>query len=339
MISVGVVGAGYWGPNIVRNFWEINDTRVLMCCDIRPERLEFIKKRYPSIEVTTNYDDMLKNGRIDAISIATHARSHYELAKKALKNGKHLLIEKPITLSSDEALELIDLSEKNNLVIMVGHILEYSGPVETIKGLIESGDLGQVFYLDSVRVNLQPFREDVNVLWDLGPHDVSLAMFLLDQDPISTTVIGESYISDFQENIAFGVLRFPNKVLSHFHLSWLAPMKMRQTIVVGSKKMVVFDDVDQIAKLKIYDKGVDLAPDPSGLTERQMILRKGNMHCPKVDTREPLMREVYHFIDCIKNKKTPRSDGIKGWKVVKIIEAMQESMRSGGKEVAIDLRI
>ncbi|MCD4782655.1 MAG: Gfo/Idh/MocA family oxidoreductase [Candidatus Eremiobacteraeota bacterium] len=339
MISVGVVGAGYWGPNIVRNFWEINDTRVLMCCDVRPERLEFIKKRYPSIEVTTNYEDMLKNGRIDAISIATHAQSHYELAKKALKSGKHLLIEKPITLCSDEALELIDLSEKYNRVIMVGHILEYSGPVETIKGLIETGDLGQIFYLDSVRVNLQPFREDVNVLWDLGPHDVSLAMFLLDQDPISTSVIGESYISDFQENIAFGVLRFPNKILSHFHLSWLAPMKMRQTIVVGSKKMVVFDDVDQIAKLKIYDKGVDLTPDPSGLTERQMILRKGNMHCPKVDTREPLMREVHHFIDCIKNNKTPRSDGIKGWKVVKIIEAMQESMRSGGKEVAIDLRI
>jgi len=339
MISVGVVGAGYWGPNIVRNFWEINDTRVLMCCDIRQERLEFIKKRYPSIEITTNYDDMLKNGRIDAISIATHAQSHYKLAKKALKSGKHLLIEKPITLSSDEALELIELGRKYNRVIMVGHILEYSGPVETTKELIKNGDLGQVYYLDSVRVNLQPFREDVNVLWDLAPHDISLAMFWIDQDPISTTVIGESYISDFQENIAFGVLRFPHNVLSHFHLSWLAPMKMRQTIVVGSKKMVVFDDVDQIAKLKIFDKGVDLAPDPSGITERQMILRKGNMHCPRVDTREPLMREVYHFIDCIKNNKTPRSDAVEGWKVVKIVEAMQESMRSGGKEVEIDLKL
>lgn len=337
MISVGVVGAGYWGPNLVRNFWEISDTEVLMCCDVRQQRLEFIKKRYPSIEITTNYDHMLENGRIDAIAIATPAQSHFYLAKKALEHNKHLLIEKPITLSSEEAKELIELAEKKNRIIMVGHIMEYAGAVESIKEAFEQGDLGQVYYLDSVRVNLQPFRDDVNVLWDLAPHDISMAMYLLGKDPISTTVIGESYVSDLQENIAFGVLRFPDNVLSHFHLSWLAPMKLRQTIIVGSKKMVVYDDVDPIAKLKMFDKGVDISSDPKGLTERQMIIRKGNMYCPTVDTREPLMKEVYHFIDCIKNNKVPHSDGLEGWKVVKVIEAMQKSMRSGGKEVQIDL--
>lgn len=336
MISVGVVGAGYWGPNLVRNFWEISDTEVLMCCDVRPSRLEFIKKRYPSLEITTDYDDMLKNKQIDAIAIATPADSHYKLAKKALECGKHLLIEKPITLSSEEALDLINLAEKKNLKVMVGHILEYCGAVENIKCMIDDGDLGQIYYLDSVRVNLQPFREDVNVLWDLAPHDISLAMYLLGKDPVSTTVIGQSYVSDFLENIAFGVLRFPDGVLSHFHLSWLAPMKMRQTIIVGNKKMIVFDDVDTMAKLKIFDKGVDFAPDPKGITERQLTVRKGYMHCPKVDTREPLMKEVSHFIDCLKFDKTPRSDGVEGWKVVKVIEAMQESMRSGGQEVPID---
>lgn len=335
MISVGVVGAGYWGPNLVRNFQEIPDTRVLMCCDVRRERLDFISKRYPNIEVTTNYDDMLHNEKIDAISIATHARSHYELAKKALEHGKHVLIEKPITQTSEEALELIELGRRKNLIIMVGHIMLYAGPVETIKELIDKGDIGQIYYMDSVRVNLQPFREDVNVLWDLAPHDISLAMFFLGQDPISTAVIGQSYVSDSQENIAFGVLRFPDNVISHFHLSWLAPMKMRQTIIVGSKQMIVYDDVDNIAKLKIFDQGVDIAKDPTGLTERQMIVRKGNMNAPKVDTREPLFKEVNHFIECIKYNKTPRSNGLEGWKVVKVMEAMQESMKNKGREVEI----
>lgn len=337
MVNVGVVGAGYWGPNLVRNFAEIDDTKVVMCCDVRQERLEFIKKRYPSIEITTNYDDMINDPRIDAISIATHAHSHFELAKKALEKGKHLLIEKPITLSSDDAMKLTELSKKMGLIVMVGHILEYSGSVETIKEMIQNGDFGKVYYLDSVRVNLQPFRDDVNVLWDLAPHDISMAMFLLGQDPISASVTSESYISDLQENIAFGVLKFPDKIISHFHLSWLAPMKMRQTIIVGSKQMVVFDDVDTIAKLKIFDMGVDMSPDPSGLTERQLTVRKGNMYCPKVDTREPLFKEVKHFIDCVKNKKNPRSDALEGWKVVKVVEAMQESVKQGGREIPIDL--
>ena len=337
MINVGVAGAGYWGPNLVRNFVEIDDTKVMMCCDIRTERLEFLKKRYPSIEVTTEYDKMVNDPRIDAICIATHAASHFELAKKAIENGKHLLIEKPITLSSEEAWKLVEMSKEKDIIIMVGHILEYSGAVETIKDMLQNGDFGKIYYLDSVRVNLQPFREDVNVLWDLAPHDISLAMFLLGQDPISTSVTSESYISDSQENIAFGILRFPNQILSHFHLSWLAPMKMRQTIVVGSKQMVVFDDVDTIAKLKIFDMGVEMSKDPSGLTERQLTVRKGNMYCPKVDSREPLYKEVKHFIDCIKSKKTPRSDALEGWKVVKVVEAMQESVKQGGKEIPIDL--
>lgn len=337
MISVGVIGAGYWGPNLVRNFWEINDTEVKMCCDTRPERLQFIRKRFPSVNVSTDYNEMLNDPSIDAIAVATHAASHYELTKKALERGKHVLVEKPLAMDGNEALELHKLAVKNNLVLMVGHIMLYSGAVEYIKNIYDNGELGELCYLDSTRVNLQPFRDDVNVLWDLAPHDISLSMFLTGQDPISTSVIGVSYVSGTQENIAFGVIRFPNNVISHFHLSWLAPMKMRSTTVVGSKKMIVFDDVDPISKIKTYDKGVDIAPDPKGLTERQLILRRGDMFCPKIDEREPLMKEVKHFIDCINNHKTPISDGLNGWKVVKVIEAMQASVRVGGNEVKIDL--
>lgn len=337
MISVGVVGAGYWGPNLIRNFVEVKDTRVLMCCDVRPERLEFINKRYPSIKTTINYDELVENPEIDAISVATHAASHYELTKKALLHNKHVLVEKPLAMTGEQARELYEIAKERNLVLMVGHIMLYSGAVEKIKDLIQSGELGRIYYLDSVRVNLQPFREDVNVIWDLAPHDISLSMFLLGKDPISTRVIAESYVSDDKENIAFGVLKFPDNVLSHFHLSWLAPMKMRQSIIVGSKKMIVFNDVDAISKVKIYDKGVDIAPDPSGLTERQLICRKGDMFCPKVDDREPLMKEVFHYIECIKKNKSPISDGFNGWKVVKVLEAMQESMKRGGQEVKVNI--
>jgi predicted dehydrogenase len=337
MINVGVIGAGYWGPNLVRNFAEIPDTRVLMCCDKRTERLDFINKRYPSIKTTTNYDEMVENPEINAIAIATHGETHYHLAKRAIENGKHVFVEKPMTMVADESLQLYKLAKENKLTLMVGHILLYAGPAEYIKKSIEDGEMGDICYLDSIRVNLQPFREDINVIWDLAPHDISLAMYLLGKDPISTRVIAESYISDNQENIAFGVLNFPDKTISHFHLSWLAPMKMRQTIIVGSKKMVVYDDIDALSKVRIYDKGVDIASDPSGLTERQLICRKGNMFCPKLDDREPLMKEVMHFIDCVKTGKTPRSDGINGWKVVKVLEAMQESIRTGGNEVKIDL--
>lgn len=336
MISVGVVGAGYWGPNLVRNFWEINDTRVAMCCDMNPERLKFINKRYPSIKTTTSYDDLMNNPDINAIAVATHAASHYALTRKALEHGKHVFVEKPISMNGNEAKELHRIAEERGLILMVGHILLYSGAVETIKDMINNGELGSLYYLDSVRVNLQPFREDVNVLWDLAPHDISLAMYLIGEDPVSTSVVGQSYVSGDQENIAFGVLRFPNKAISHFHLSWLSPMKMRQTVIVGAKKMIVFDDVDAISKVKIFDKGVDIAPTPSGLTERQLICRKGDVYCPKIDEREPLMKEVFHFVDCIKNKKKPLSDGLNGYKVVKVVEAMQESMHNGGVEVKLD---
>lgn len=338
MISVGVIGAGYWGPNLIRNFWEINDTRVSMACDVRPERLKFINKRYPSIKVSTKLDDIMNNPDIDAVAVATHAASHYELTKKALEKGKHVFVEKPMAMTGDEALELHQLSKKHNKVLMVGHILLYSGAVEEIKTMIRENELGQLYYLDSVRVNLQPFREDVNVLWDLAPHDISLAMYLVGEDPIATRVFGESYVSESQENIAFGVLTFPNKAVSHFHLSWLSPMKMRQTVIVGARKMIVYDDVDAISKVRVFDRGVDIAPDPSGLTERQLICRKGDIYCPKIDDREPLMKEVYHFIDCIKNNKTPLSDGLNGYKVVKVVEAMQKSMRNGGELIKIDFK-
>jgi predicted dehydrogenase len=337
MISVGVVGAGYWGPNLVRNFWEIPDTRVVMCCDVRQERLSFISKRYPSIKLTTDYDDLLNNPDINAIAVATNAATHYELSKKALEHGKHVFVEKPLSMNGDEALELHKIATEKKLVLMVGHILLFSGAVEAIKSMIDKGELGRLFYLDSVRVNLQPFRDDVNVLWDLAPHDISLAMYLIGEDPVSTSIIGETYVSGDQENITFGVLRFPNKAMSHFHLSWLHPVKMRQTVIVGARKMIVYDDVDAISKIKVFDKGVDISSDPSGLTERQLICRKGDVFCPKIDDREPLMKEVFHFIDCIRNNKTPLSDGLNGWKVVKVVEAMQKSMHSGGAEIKIDL--
>ncbi|MFP4498417.1 MAG: Gfo/Idh/MocA family protein [Vulcanimicrobiota bacterium] len=337
MINIGVIGAGYWGPNLVRNFQEISDTRVLMCSDVRQNRLDFINTRYPSIQVSTNSDELLTNPDIDAVAIATHAASHYELAKKAMENGKHVLVEKPLAMTGEEALELHQLSKKKNLVLMVGHIMLYSGGVEFLKDAITSGELGNIFYLDSTRVNMQAFREDVNVVWDLAPHDISLSMYLLGEDPISCRVTAESYVSDQQENIAFGILRFPNDIISHFHLSWLAPMKMRQTSIVGSRKMVVFDDVDTFMKVKIYDKGVDITPHPRGLTERQLTVRKGDIVCPKIDDREPLMKEVNHFIDCVRDGSTPRSDGLNGWKVVKVIEAMQKSMKNKGSEVEIDL--
>ena len=342
MINVGVIGCGYWGPNIVRNFRQIDNCNLKWCSDLSESRIKHMKGLYPSIKFTKDYNDILNDKEIGAVVIATPVSTHFKIGMDALMKGKHILIEKPITHSSEDAKKLIEVAAKNKKILMVDHTMEYSPAVKKIKEYIEKGELGQVLTVDMIRVNLGVFQKDVNVIWDLIPHDISILVYLLGLMPEKVISVGESYIQKSIEDDAHLTLKFKNKITAHIHVSWLDPCKIRKTTIVGRKKMLVFDDLEPTEKIRVYDKGVTIEKNGIPIQnyydtfgEYQLLHRSGDIFIPKIETTEPLNNMCRHFLDCIENGKTPVSDGQSGLRVVRVVEAAQESLRNNSREVEI----
>ena len=328
-VRVGVVGCGYWGPKLIRNFHSIPGSDLTIVSDLRQDRLDHIKGLYPSVETTTSFDALL-DSPVEAVAIATPVSRPYEMAKQALLADKHVLVEKPLTQSTEYADALIELARERGRILMVGHTFEYNPAVEYLKRFIESGKLGRVYYINATRVNLGIFQKDINVIWDLAPHDVSILLYLLGIKPDQVSARGSAYVQPGIEDVAYVTLNFPNGIMADVRVSWLDPCKIRRITVVGSKKMVVYDDVEPNEKIKIYDKGVDAPPYSDTMEQFRLSYRYGDITTPAISNAEPLAIETRHFLECIRTGTTPRSDGIVGRDVVRILEAAQHSLQNEG---------
>jgi len=327
---VGIVGAGYWGPKLIRNFHDLPTAAVSVVCDLRKDRLEHVHQLYPETTATQDYDALLASD-VEAVVVSTPVASHFELARGALAAGKHVLVEKPLTARSDEAQQLVDLARDRKRVLMVGHTFEYNPAVMMLKDMIAGGRLGDIFYLNATRVNLGIFQHDINVLWDLAPHDLSILLFILGMDPINVSARGAAYVQPGIHDVAYMTVNFPNQIMAGVQVSWLDPCKIRKLTVVGSKKMVVYDDLEPDEKIKIYDKGVDKPPYSDTFEQFRLSYRYGEVTSPRVPTDEPLHLECAHFIECIREGKQPRSSGEVGLKIVRILEKAQASLLNGGE--------
>ncbi|WEK19667.1 MAG: Gfo/Idh/MocA family oxidoreductase [Candidatus Pedobacter colombiensis] len=334
MIKIALIGYGYWGPNLLRNFSNLNNCEVKMVADSRIERLQLISKSHPNVECVTDAHDVLTSPGIDAVIIATPVFTHYAIAKKALENGKHVLIEKPMTASVSEAQELIDLAARWNLLIMVDHTFLYTGAVRKLKDLVTSQGLGKIKYLDSTRINLGLFQPDINVLWDLAPHDISILNFLIDEKPISVNATGVTHTNNGIENIAYLTLNYSSGFIAHFNCSWSSPVKVRLMLIGGDEKMVVYNDLEPTEKIKIYDTGYEHKTDED--KNRIMVdYRSGDIFVPKLSTTEALQNMALDFVAAIEKNGTPISNFNIGLDVVKILEASDKSLKNGGKEILI----
>ena len=343
MVNIGVIGCGYWGPNLIRNFSQIEGCKVLWCSDLREERLSHMKEIYPNIKTTKDCMDIINDRNVDAVAIATPVSGHFGIAKKALMSGKHALIEKPITNNAKDAKELIEIAKKSKKVLMVDHTFEYTSAVSKIKEIIGSGELGRVLSIDMIRVNLGLFQKDINVVWDLAPHDISILLFAMKKMPVSVKADGMDHIQNGIADDAHLTLKLPDKIMAHMHVSWLDPLKIRKITIVGNKKMLVYDDTEQNGKIKIYDKGVILEKSSmpkdryyDTWEEFRLVYKSGDVSIPKLEEKEPLNVMCRHFIECINTGKKPTSDGIAGLRVVQVIEALQESLKNNGKEIFLD---
>lgn len=334
MLNVGVIGFGYWGPNIVRNFSSIEGVKVTSICDVDSKALERAKCAYPYLKFYADYHDVTTAKDIDAVAIVTPVFTHYELSKSALENGKYIFVEKPFTLKSDEAKELIELAEKKKLKIMVDHTFLFTGAVRKIKELIDDRALGNLYYYDSTRVNLGLFQHDINVVWDLAPHDLSIMDFVLKEKPVAISAIGASHFERGLENIAYIVAHFNNKLIAHFNINWLSPVKVRTTLIGGEKKMLIWNDLETDEKIKVYDKGVKIEG-TEGIRDLLVEYRSGEMWSPRIDHTEALKLESEYFIDCILNDKIPINDGHAGLRVVKMLEAADKSLKDKGSPVKL----
>ncbi len=328
--NVAVVGCGYWGPNLIRNFNQIPNCTMKMCCDVDDQKLKRMDSLYPNVHVTNRLEDILEDDSIDAVAVATPVFAHKDIGIKCLEHGKHVMIEKPMASSSEECLALIESAERNKKVLMVGHTFEYTAAVNKIKTIVDSGELGDILYVSCVRVNLGLFQSDINVVWDLAPHDISIILYVLKEFPNSINSQGKAHFKQEIEDVANVTMNFPNGTIAFIHDSWLDPAKIRKITFVGSKKMLVYDDIDPNEKIKIYDKGVEVPPYYDTYAEFQFSYRYGDIYTPKLDEYEPLRTECKHFLDCIENGETPRSDGYSGLRIVSILEAANKSMRNGG---------
>jgi predicted dehydrogenase len=329
MVKVGVAGFGYWGPKLVRNFGEMADGELSWVCDMDAARLQRVRTQYPSVRTTQSFDEMLRSG-VDAVVVATPIWTHYKLAKTALLAGKHVMVEKPLTANAAEAAELTEIAESRGLTLMVGHTFEYNAAVRALREIVQSGEIGEVLYVDAARLNLGLFQTKANVLWDLAPHDLSILLYVLQQDPIAVSARGSASVTPGIHDVAYVELRFPNNVLAHVHLSWLDPCKVRRVTVVGSKKMVVYNDLHEVEKIRIYDKGVDRPYETDRFSDFHLTYRYGGMNVPYIPFQEPLRAQCEHFVDCIRTGKTPQSDGRVGTKVVRILEEADKSLQNGG---------
>lgn len=339
MINIGVIGYGYWGPNLVRNFSEAPNCQVLAVSDFDSNRLALARGRYPALKTTTDYRDLLKGTGVDAVVIATPVSSHYELAMRALQAGKHVLVEKPMVATSEEAARLVDEADRRQLMLMVDHTFVFTGAVRKMQELVAGGDLGDVYYYDSVRVNLGLFQHDVNVIWDLAVHDLSIMDFVLPAQPCAVSATGASHVPGEPANTAYMTLFFEANLIAHVHVNWLAPVKVRRTLLGGSQKMIVYDDLEPSEKIKVYDKGITVNNGNNGTKRRYEMLigyRAGDMWAPHLDITEALRTEVAHFSECLSNGKKPITDGVAGMRVVNILEAATQSMMDMGRPVKLN---
>lgn len=333
MLGISVIGYGYWGPNLVRNFSQVPNVRVVSVCDQRPERRAYVESVYPAIKTCADVRDVWSNPAIDAVAIATPVSSHYELALQALRAGKHVFVEKPFTTTSVEAERLIEEAEKRQLTLMVDHTFVYTSAVRKIKELIDDGSTGKIMYYDSVRVNLGLFQHDVNVLWDLAVHDLSIMDFLFERSPVTIAATGMAHVRGQPENLAYLTCYFSDDLIAHFHVNWLAPVKVRQTLIGGSQKMIVYDDIEMSEKIKVYDKGITLSDNPADIYQLKVGYRAGDMWAPRLDNIEALQIEANHFVDCITKRRKPLTDGSVGLRVVRILEAASQSIAQRGAPV------
>ncbi|KAB8144414.1 Gfo/Idh/MocA family oxidoreductase [Chloroflexia bacterium SDU3-3] len=334
MLNIGVVGYGYWGPNLVRNFAQTQGARVVSVCDPRPERRAAVTALYPAIIPTAAMAELLATD-IDAVAIATPVSSHFDLALQALQAGKHVFLEKPFTATAAQAERLIEEAERRSLVLMVDHTFLYTGAVQKIHQLVHSGSLGQLYYYDSVRINLGLFQHDVNVLWDLAVHDLSIMDYVLGQQPVAVAATGVAHIPGQPENMAYLTCFFEQNLIAHFHVNWLAPLKVRRTLVSGSEKMIVYDDLEPSEKVKVYDKGVTLQNRPEDIYQMRVGYRTGDMHAPQVNLTEALQIEALHFAECVTQGARPLSDGLAGWRITRILEAADRSMQQRGQPIEL----
>jgi predicted dehydrogenase len=335
LIGIGIIGYGYWGPNLVRNFADTPGARVVAVSDLRTEQLEKVKARYPGIKTTPDHAEIFRDPSIDAVVIVTPVSTHYALACQALEAGKHVMVAKPITANSAEAQKLIELAERKKRVLLVDHTFIYTGAVKKIKEMVTAGQLGQIYYYDSVRVNLGLFQHDVNVLWDLAVHDLSIMDYILGMQPRAVSATGIAHVKGRPENVAYMTCFFDADVIAHFHVNWLAPVKIRRTLIGGDKQMIVFDDLEPDEKIKVYDKGINI-DSREGAYQMMVSYRAGEMRAPQLDRKEALAVETAHFLDCINNGTKPLTDGRSGLRLVRILEAANKSLSSNGAPVTID---
>ncbi len=367
MTSVGVIGCGNWGKNYVRNLSEIPEAKLVTCCDTNHSRLMAIRERYPLVKLTKNFQTVASDPKIDAVVVATPPETHFNIARACLLRGKHVLVEKPFTLSSEDADHLVDVAVKAGKVLMVGHIMDYHPAMRVVKEYVDAGELGRVYYLHATRTSLGIVREDVSVLWDKAPHDIATLLYLLEDEPVSVAATGQAYVNDGVEDVAFVTVQFASGVMANIHLSWLDPCKASRTTIIGEKKMIVFDDAETLEKVKVYNKGVNRRRDfmkkpengghPNGVGEVasesagdnsngvdtlsgfaafQYTFTYGDVYIPKLKMSEPLRNECLHFLECIREGRRPLTDGANGSKVIRVLERAEESLRRGGEYVPVE---
>ena len=334
-IQIAVIGCGYWGPNLIRNFSQTAGVRISHLCDLDTKRLEHMKALYPHVQAERDYRKILKNPQIDAVAIATPASTHFAIAKAALSHNKDVLVEKPLALRSSHARELVALAKKQRRILMVDHVYVYNSAVGKLREYVQKGELGKILYVHMDRLNLGLFRHDTNVVWDLCPHDLSVLDYVLGTKALSVQASGSSHYYRGKEEVAFAILRYPKNILAHIHVSWIDPSKTRRIVVVGDKKMAIFDDLNDAEPLRIYDKGVVAHPHYESFGEFKLLYNWGDIVIPKVEIGEPLKIECQHFVECVRQRQTPKTDGLAGLRIVNALEAIQTSLRKNGKTVMI----
>jgi len=325
MIRFGVIGYGYWGPNIVRNLQGLEGAQLVAICDQNEAALKRVAGTYPGVRVSTNADDILTASDIDVVAVITPVWTHFDLAKKALLNGKHVFVEKPFTSTSAQAEELVDLAAQRNLQLMVDHTFLFTGSVRKIRELMDKGELGKIYYYDSTRVNLGLFQHDVDVLWDLAPHDLSIIDYLVGKPSEAVVATGESHTSNGLVDVAYMTIYYPDNVIAHINVNWLSPVKVRMTLIGGEKKMIVWNDLVNDEKLRVYDRGINVTTQ-EGVNALKVGYRSGDMWAPKVEATEALKLELGYFVNCINKSEVPINDGLAGLRVVRMLEAAQESL-------------
>ena len=339
MIGIGVIGYGYWGPNLVRNFAECSGAAVRAVCDTKPERLALVERRYPGVAVTASFAELCAKPEVDAVVIATPVDRHFELAMTALRAGKHVLVEKPMAATSEQAARLIDEAAARRLTLMVDHTFVYTGAVGKMREMTQAGELGEIYYYDSVRINLGLFQHDVNVLWDLAVHDLAIMDDVLSERPVAVSATGLAHVPGKPHNIAYMTMFFESSLIAHVHVNWLSPVKVRRTLLGGSRRMVMFDDLEASEKVKVYDRGISLNPSPENVYQMLVGYRTGDMYAPQLAVAEALGVEAAHFVDCITRSRPPMTGGESGLRVVRLLEAATESMAHQGRLVSLkDLR-